>query len=354
MARSIRNPFLSRALQRSLRTLTRRALRSGTRIATQGLRSSAKRGVALSARATPVPVRAPKATPTVRRRKATAGPASGMTRGVAGLRRYRLFKPPNIARGERLPLLVMLHGCGQDAEALAVSSRMNGVAARERFVVLYPEQDRTANPQGCWNWYALRSGRAQAEAASIEAAIDQVCRLQAVDTQRIALAGLSAGASMAALLAVRAPQRYRAVAMHSGIPPGAASSTATALMAMRGQRAPSPLATLPEGVRLPVLLEIQGSADAVVAPRNGDEAVRLWGAQAGAKAGPARTVQRGRRYPSTVVDYRVAGRLVATHCLVRGLGHAWSGGTREAYSDPRGPDASRMIWAFARKAFDAV
>ena len=45
-------------------------------------------------------------------------------------------------------------------------------------------------------------------------------------------------------------------------------------------------------------------------------------------------------------------RLVATLCLVNGLGHAWSGGAaRHAYSDPKGPDASRMIWAFAAKQF---
>jgi poly(3-hydroxybutyrate) depolymerase len=37
---------------------------------------------------------------------------------------------------------------------------------------------------------------------------------------------------------------------------------------------------------------------------------------------------------------------------VQGLGHAWSGGAAgQPYSDPRGPDASRMIWAFAARAF---
>ena len=93
-----------------------------------------------------------------------------------GSRHYRLYRPPGIARGERLPLLVLLHGCGQDAASLAASSRMNRVAARERFLVLYPEQDRLHNAHACWNWYDTRSGRAQAEAAIIDAAVDQVCR----------------------------------------------------------------------------------------------------------------------------------------------------------------------------------
>jgi poly(3-hydroxybutyrate) depolymerase len=41
-----------------------------------------------------------------------------------------------------------------------------------------------------------------------------------------------------------------------------------------------------------------------------------------------------------------------THCEVVGLGHAWSGGAaRQPYSDPKGPDASRMIWAFLARQF---
>lgn len=95
---------------------------------------------------------------------------------------------------------------------------MNQVATRERFLVLYPEQSHLANAQGCWNWYDTRSGRAYAKAALIDQAVEQVCRLYPVDRARIAVAGLSAGASMAALLATRHPERFKAVIMHSGNP----------------------------------------------------------------------------------------------------------------------------------------
>jgi poly(3-hydroxybutyrate) depolymerase len=50
--------------------------------------------------------------------------------------------------GERLPLMVMPHQCHQNANSFAASTRMNVVAARERFLVLHPEQDRLSNPQG--------------------------------------------------------------------------------------------------------------------------------------------------------------------------------------------------------------
>ena len=60
---------------------------------------------------------------------------------------YRDAKTPGLAlrAGEKLPLLVMLHGCGQTGRELAASSRMNRLAVRHRFLVLYPEQERLAN-----------------------------------------------------------------------------------------------------------------------------------------------------------------------------------------------------------------
>jgi poly(hydroxyalkanoate) depolymerase family esterase len=278
---------------------------------------------------------------------------TGIAIGAAGPRRYRLYKPPGIRRNEALPLLVMLHGCGQDAEALADSSRMNRIAARERFFVLYPEQDRLSNVQGCWNWYDTRTGRAQAEANSIGAAIEQICLSQSVDRKRIALAGISAGAGMAVLLATHHPERFQAIVMHSGIAPGVAHSSASAIKAMFGQSVTtSPLPAIAPNVRLPALLVIHGSADHVVAPMNGAEAAFRWGERVGARASTPRRVQRGTRHAAMITDYRKSGRVVATFCEVEKLGHAWSGGAAgHPYSDPGGPDASRMIWSFVARQF---
>lgn len=328
--------------------MTRTAIRAGSKVMVQALQAApAARKPAVAKRPPARRARVRPASPA-----AAARWSSGVAAGPGGVLRYRLYKPPGARRTERLPLLVMLHGCVQDVEAFAISTAMNRVAARERFLVLYPEQDRLSNLQGCWNWYDTRAGRAQREADTINAAIEQVCLTQPVDAARIALAGLSAGASMAALLAVRHPARCRALVMHSGIAPGVAHSSATALSAMRGHRSALSLIAPAEGARLPALLVIQGSADSVVAPGNGALAARLWADQAGALPGAPRTVQRGARYAATVTDYRAQGRLVATLCVVSGLGHAWSGGAaHRTFSDPKGPDASRMVWAFAERQF---
>ena len=80
--------------------------------------------------------------------------------------------------------------------------------------------------------------------------------------------------------------------------------------------------------------------------------MQRWALRSGAHADAPRIVQRGTRYPAEITDYRIDGRVVATLCEVRGLGHAWSGGAAgHPYSDPSGPDAARMIWSFAARAF---
>jgi poly(hydroxyalkanoate) depolymerase family esterase len=282
---------------------------------------------------------------------------AGLAIGLKGARHFRLYRPPDLKSGERLPLLVMLHGCGQNARSFAVSTRMNRVAAQERFWVLYPEQDRLANPQGCWNWFDTAGGRALGEAALIMRAIDQICSSYPVDATRIAIAGLSAGASMAALLVTQNPERFRAVVMHSGIPPGTAHSGMSALGAMRGRRATKPLAATPPSMAAswPPLMVIHGGADPIVSISNGRAAAHVWAEAADARASPPRSVQRGKRYPMTVTDFKRQGRLVATLVEIGQLGHGWSGGVaKQAFSDGKGPDASRMVWAFAAKQFQGL
>ena len=336
MVRRNRTISWSRIISRGLSSMTRRSMRAGGRAVNKALKPSADKN------------------------KPPPGPGDwirGLAVGAAGVRRYRLYRPPDIRASERLPLLVMLHGCGQDARSFAVSTRMNRIAARERFLVLYPEQDRLANPQGCWNWFDTSAGRAFGEVDLIMKAIDQTCLLYPVDSARIAVAGLSAGASMAALLVSRHPERFKAVMMHSGIPPGTAHSTLSAVGAMHGHRDTGRLKATPASMAesWPALLVIHGEKDSVVAISNGYAAVRAWADAAGARACSARTLQRGARYPMTVTDFKLGAKTVTTMVEVGSLGHAWSGGgTGAALSDPRGPDASRMVWSFAARQFRAI
>ncbi len=341
MVRRSSTAALRKAWNKGLRAVTGQVMRAASQAATQAGRSAVRAA-------------GPDAVPGLR--KTPPHPSAGLgewlaglATGRAGMRRFRLFRPAGLTAGERPPLIVMLHGCGQDPASFARSTRMNRLAARERFLVLYPEQSRLANPQRCWNWFETESGRAQGEAALILAAIDQVCLLHGADRERVAVAGLSAGAGMAALVATLHPERFRAVAMHSGVPPGLAGSATTALRAMRGR---SEAASVEGGATWPPLLVIQGTDDRVVAASNAFEAARQWALAAGAATVKARAVQRGKRLPMKIVDFRRGSSVAATLVEIEGLAHAWSGGpAREAFSDPNGPDATAMIWRFVAKRF---
>ncbi len=338
MPRRLLSP-LTRAYQRNLKALTKATLSSSKRIANQVQRAAVKQLKPPPGRGDWLP---------------------GVALGPAGARRYHIFRPPGLQPGDKVPLMVMLHGCGQTGRDFAVSTRMNRLAAREHFMVLYPEQDRLANAQGCWNWYDRRSGKADAEAATLMVALDQVQMLYPVDRERVAIAGLSAGASMAALLATRYPARFKAVAMHSGVAPGAARSPATALGAMRGQHVP-PITATAVGkamgaaaafTTLPPLLVLHGDADSVVSASNANSSAAVWGMATGSKPGVTRVLQRGKRHPMRVTDFVRRGRTVVTLCEIAGLGHAWSGGLSSMlFTDPAGPDATKLVWAFATRQF---
>ncbi|MFZ3124443.1 MAG: PHB depolymerase family esterase, partial [Acidovorax sp.] len=198
---SRRTPLLSLS---ALTRVYRRNLKAFVR-ATKPVRAKAKAGPRKR------PTAAPAAAGRTQRKPLPASGEwiAGIAPGPAGARRFHLYVPPGLVLrpGEKLPLLMMLHGCGQTGRELAASSRMNRLAVRHRFLVLYPEQERLANAHGCWNWFDRRSGKADAEAATLLAAIDLVARSHPVDTARVAVAGLSAGASMAVLLAARYPDR---------------------------------------------------------------------------------------------------------------------------------------------------
>jgi hypothetical protein len=72
---------------------------------------------------------------------------------AAGSRDYRLYIP-SIRNGERLPLIVILHGCTQSPDDFAVGTQMNRLAEEHGFLgEPYPAQHPLANARQCWNWF---------------------------------------------------------------------------------------------------------------------------------------------------------------------------------------------------------
>ena len=262
--------------------------------------------------------------------------------------------------GRDFALLVMLHGCRQTGSDLAAISRMNRIATRKRFLCSTRARAH-GQPQGCWNWYERRSARPMPRRPRSSPPWTRWRAAPRGHLSRVAVAGLSAGASMAALLAALYPTRFCAVAMHSGVAPGTAESAANALAAMRGTRdaqLPDAWPALPAAMTdtgLPAAPGIAPAAPAGAAWRCRPRGVRAQRHGHSAALGPGvgrpchGRAHRGARaaVSDAAVDFKLRGQLAVSLREIAGLDHAWSGGASRwpLASDPAGPDASALIWA---------
>jgi poly(hydroxyalkanoate) depolymerase family esterase len=147
-------------------------------------------------------------------------------------RDYLVYVPKGRSAWRRAPLLVLCHGCRQTPEEIAQGTRITELADRLGFIVLLPRQKDSANPWRCWNWFDKRTMNGKGEAAIVAAQIRSVRRSYRVDRKRILVAGMSAGGALAAVLGVHFPGLVAAVAVHSGLACGAASSALKALAVM--------------------------------------------------------------------------------------------------------------------------
>ncbi|MEO5658445.1 MAG: PHB depolymerase family esterase, partial [Polaromonas sp.] len=283
--------------------------------------------------------------------------------GLAPAKRmlYWLYLPSGAAPAPR-PLVVMLHGCKQTATDFAASTRMNQLAERKGFAVLYPQQSATADRHRCWHWYKRATQQGLGDVGMLAEMTRQVQRKHRLDASRTYVAGLSAGAGMAAILALRHPQLIAAAGLHSAPVFGTSDSPLSAFQAMQQgssmghqDMAREFSAGQPQFPGMPVML-IQGRNDPVVRRVNVDhlaaqfaiiDAPFITSAVPVVRSYAGRSKGRSPRHAYKTATYYAGRKPQVVKCEIDLLGHAWSGGDGTlSYSAPEGPDASLLMWNF--------
>jgi feruloyl esterase len=181
-------------------------------------------------------------------------------------------------------LVVVLHGCTQNAEGYDVGAGWSTLADRYGFVVLYPEQQSANNPRTCFNWFQPGdTARGKGEAASIAQMVKHAIKAYGIDPKRVFVTGLSAGGAMTATMLATYPDLFAGGAIVAGLPYQAAENVQEALEAMfqGGSRPASEWGDLVRSASRhrgpwPKVSIWHGGADTTVVPANAAELIKQW------------------------------------------------------------------------------
>lgn len=262
-----------------------------------------------------------------------------------GSRDYKLYIPSTY-QDQPLPLIIMLHGCTQNPDDFALGTQMNQLAEQKGLLVAYPQQPQGANPNRCWNWFRPQDQHKNEGEPSIIAGLTQaIMNEYLVKGQQVYIAGISAGGAMAAILAARYPELYRAVGVHSGLGMGSAQDLPSALMAMGCGSKPEALKQF-----VPTII-FHGDFDKTVALKNGEylfeqakKAYQLKDEYFELKT-QTQNPTNSHAYTRTTLQ-NSKGVSQIEYWVIQGAGHAWAGGNKQgSYTDPKGPNAS---WEMVR------
>ncbi|MEG3153533.1 extracellular catalytic domain type 1 short-chain-length polyhydroxyalkanoate depolymerase [Sphingomonas sp. RB1R13] len=237
--------------------------------------------------------------------------------------------PRDLPRGA--PLVVVLHGCTQDAASYDRGSGWSALADEQGFALLFPEQQRGNNPSNCFNWFRPGDARrGRGEAASIRQMVAAMVDAHGIDQRRIFVTGLSAGGAMTSIMLAAYPDVFAGGAVIAGLPFAVANSVPEALTRMNsaGEIDGDALGALvadasPHDGPWPTLSVWHGTADMTVSPDNGAAVVEQWRGLHGALVATSETVDGHRRD----VWRDAAGREVIERYTIGGLGHGTPLGT---------------------------
>ena len=223
------------------------------------------------------------------KRRGTSAPvATGRLRNVVdfgtnpGNLRMLTYVPPKPRKAPAL--VVALHGCTQTAAVYDHGSGWSRLADTYGFAMLFPEQQRANNPNNCFNWFLpFDTQRNHGEVLSIRQMIERMVRDHGIDRRRVFIVGLSAGGAMTSAMLATYPDVFAGGAIIAGLPYGSAGNVEGAFesMAKGSDRSAEEWGDLVRNASShrgpwPKISLWHGSSDAIVNPRNMEDALKQW------------------------------------------------------------------------------
>ena len=223
-----------------------------------------------------------------RGREKSAGPGTNRLQEIFGFGsnpgHLRMFSYRPLVLADSPALVVVLHGCTQTAAGYDLGAGWSALADRYGFALLLPEQQRSNNPNCCFNWFKPgHSRRNQGEPLSIRQMIEKSTVDHGIDRGRVFITGLSAGGAMTSNMLACYPEVFAAGAIIAGLPYGAATTVQQAFETMF-QSPARPAREWGDLVRQasshrgpwPRVSVWHGNADKTVVPSNAREILKQW------------------------------------------------------------------------------
>jgi poly(hydroxyalkanoate) depolymerase family esterase len=289
--------------------------------------------------------------------------------------RSLVYVPGSVSPDEPAPMVVVLHGANTTAEQQRAANLFDPLAVRERFIVMYPDNE-TGGAIGphllqAWHFYdPAEMQRGVGDAQAIAELTRQAMAAWNVDPERVYLVGMSAGGWETSIMGATYPDLYAAIGIAEGGAYGiglagvgqplGAELTPPAVLALAARQAMGPYA------RIVPVINFQGEQDPAATPASGANAVQQWlmtdnlvasgSESAPFPLSPTDTVDVT---PASGYAYHVDTYLDGDGCRIleqvriEQMQHYWPGGSSDpklkGFTDPKAPSGAEMSWAFFKR-----
>lgn len=292
-----------------------------------------------------------------------------------GSYRGLVYIPASVRSDKAAPLVVVLHGANTTAEEQIDSTLFNPLAAREHFIVMYPDNE-TDSALGehlvqAWRFYdPLEMQRDVGDPQAIAELTRQAMATWNVDPERVYIVGMSAGGWETSIMAATYPDLYAAIGIAEGGPygiglAGLAQPVGPTLLTP-GLFALAAYAAMGSYARVVPMINFQGEQDPAATPASGAAAVQQWlmtnnlvvsgTGNSPFPLSPSQTVDVTPKtgYPYHVDIYKDGdGCEIVEQVRIEQMAHYWPGGSDnpklKGFTDPKAPSGAEMSWAFFKR-----